>query len=136
MSHVKMMKRGDLSGYRMLTIAIAVSLILHVFWLSVIKIVSSRMPESSIKFSKIAFLGPILSGLNMEVRASPASRGMLEIRYRKIAGKRSYIEDSFRKAQDSKDEYRTASGRTDKALVSIIGDAVCGKKLEPDFPAE
>lgn len=120
----------------MLTIAIAISLIWHVFWLSAIKIVSSRMPESPVKFSKIAFLGPILSGLNMEVRASPASRGMLEIRYRKISGKTSYGEGAFAKAQDSKDEYRTASGRTDGTLVSVIGDAAGGHKLEPDFPAE
>ena len=136
MSHVKMINRNDFSGYRMLTIAIAISLVLHVFWLSAIKIVSSRMPESSVKFSKIAFLGPILSGINMEVRASPASRGMLEIRYRKIAGKTSYGEAAFAKIQDSKYEYRTASGRTDEALASVIGDAACGEKLEPDFPAE
>jgi hypothetical protein len=90
MSFVKMMKRNDLSGYRILMIAITVSLIWHVFWLSAIKIVSSQTPKSPVRFSKIAFLGPILSGLNMEVRASPASREMLEIRYRKIAGKTGF----------------------------------------------
>ncbi len=131
-----MMKKNDLSGYRMLMIAIAVSLIWHVFWLSAIKIVSGRMPKSSVKFSKVAFLGPILSGLNMEVRASPASRGMLEIRYRKIAGQTSYGEDAPAKAHGSRREDRTVFGRTDQALVSVIGDATCGKKLEPDFPAE
>ena len=136
MSSVKTMKRNDVSGYRLLIAAIAISLVWHLFWLSSIKIVASRMPKSSVKFSKVAFLGPILSGINMEVRAAPASRGVLEKRYRKIAGKAFYAENESAKAQGLNYEERMTPGRTDQALSPIIGPAVAGQKLEPDFPVE
>ena len=136
MNSVKIVKRSDPSGYRILMIAIAVSLMWHLFWLSAVKIVSSPPPESAVKFSKVAFLGPILAGSGMEVRASPASRGLLEIRYRNIAGKALYAEEVFTGAQGPEYESRGVPGRADRELLSAIDDAVAGKKLEPDHPVE
>lgn len=138
MSFIKIIniKKRDLSGYRILIIAIAVSLAWHLFWLSAVKIVSSPAPKSSVKFSKIAFLGPILGGASMEVRASPASRGLLERRYRNIAGKTFYEEDAFTKAPGSRYESRKPPDQAYQELLSAIDDAVAGKKLEPDYPVE
>lgn len=136
MNFTKIVKRNDLSGYRILIIAIAASLAWHVFWLSSVKIVSSPAPGSPVKFSKVAFLGPILTGAGMEVRASPASRGLLEKRYRDIAGKTFYAEDMLTKAPGSKYESRGAPDQVNQKLLTAIDDAVAGKKLEPDYPVE
>lgn len=136
MSHIKTVKKSDLSGYRILIIAIAASLAWHLFWLSAVKIVSGPAPESPVKFSKVAFLGPILTGAAMEVRASPASRGLLERRYRNAAGKTFYAEEMFIKAQSPEYDSCRDPGRSDQGLSSAMDDAVAGRKLEPDYPVE
>ncbi|MFH1190176.1 MAG: hypothetical protein V1682_05730 [Candidatus Omnitrophota bacterium] len=136
MSILNMIRKNYFPEYRMLMAAIAVSLACHVFWLSAVKIVSGQPPKSSIRFSKVAFLGPILSGIDMEVRVTPASREMLEIRYRKMAGRTFYEEDMPAKTHALSYEGPVVFSRTDRTLASVIGYAAAGKKLEPDFPAE
>ncbi|MCX5677865.1 MAG: hypothetical protein NTY76_02035 [Candidatus Omnitrophica bacterium] len=136
MNLIKIVKKNDLSGYRILIIAIAISLAWHIFWLSAVKIVSSPMPRSSVRFSKVAFLGPILTGSGMEVRASPASRGLLERRYRDLAGKALYAEEMPSKSPGFKYESRRDPAQADQKLSFAIDDAVAGKKLEADYAAE
>ena len=131
-----MVKKNDLSGYRILIIAIAVSLLWHIFWLSAVKIVSSPMPRSPVKFSKVSFLGPILTGVGMEVRASPVSRSMLERRYRKMAGEVFYDEYISGWVPDSKYDGKGPAGGRDQKLSYIIDQAALGEKLEPDYAAE
>ncbi len=136
MNFIKAVKNRDLSEYRILVIALAVSLAWHAFCLSAVKIVSAPAPESPVKFSKVAFLGPILAGTPMEVRASPASRGLLEMRYRAAAGKIFYGEAAFTRAQGPEYKGEKGSVREDRTLLTAIDDAVAGKKLEPDYPVE
>jgi hypothetical protein len=136
MSFIKIAKKNDLSGYRILIIAIAASLVWHIFWLSAIKIVSGPAPRSPVRFSRVAFLGPILTGAGMEVRASPASRGLLERRYRDIMGKAFYTEDMLSNPPGFKYESRRAPGQAGQKFLSAIDEAVAGKKLEADYAAE
>lgn len=136
MRPVKMIKNKDLSGYRILMIAIAISFVWHIFWLSAVKIVSSPMPKEPVKFSKVSFLGQILARVSMEVRASPAARSLLERRYRKIAGSTFYKEDGFTEDPASKYEGRGLPGPADETFSSAVDDAVAGEKLEPDYLSE
>lgn len=132
MSFVNIVKKKDRPGFRVLAIAIAISLACHILWLALIRIVSSPIPKSAVRFSKVAFLGPILAGVTMEVRVSPAHRGMLERRYRKIMGEISYDPGAPREASIVGYESRVINDRTSHGLSAIIDDAVAGKKLEPD----
>jgi len=138
MNFIKMVKRNDPSGRRILVIALAISLAWHIFWLSAVQIVASPIPKSSVKFSKVAFLGPILARVSMELRASPASRSPLERRYRSAMGEAFCREaaGALHGASDLKYASRTALDRTDRKLLSVIDDAVAGRKLEPDYPVE
>ena len=136
MIFVKTINRNDLSEYRMLVIAIAASLAWHIFCLSAVKIVSGPEPKSTVKYSKVAFLGPILSTVSMEVRAAPAGRSFLETRFRDIAERASYSEEAPAIPPDLKFNSRSTGDITDRRLSAVIDGAVSGDKFEPDFPAE
>lgn len=120
----------------MLLIAIAISFAWHIFWLSAVKIISSPVRQEAVKFSKISFLGPILSRANMVVRAAPAERSFLEKRYRRIllASFSAQPEDPAK--APSKHALKTLPGQASARLGSVIDDAVGADKLEPDYPAE
>jgi hypothetical protein len=136
MSFVKTSRKSDLFGHRVLIIALAISLAGHLFWLSAVKIVSAPAAKSPVKFSKIAFLGPILTRIDMEVRASPAARSLLETRYRNMAGEMLYGKEMFAKATGSKYEIRDVPGQADQKLLHVIDDVIAGEKIEPDYPVE
>ena len=134
MNFVNMMKKNDFFGHRILMIALAISLAGHLFWLSAVKIVSTPASKAPVKFSKIAFLGPILARIDMEVRASPAERSLLEIRYRNMMGEMFYDEDRSAKFADPKYESREIPGRADQELSNVIDGVIAGEKIEPDYP--
>lgn len=131
-----MVKNNDQSGYKILVIAISISLAWHILCLFSVNIVSAPMQRESGNFSKVSFLGPILSRVSMEVRATPAERSLLERRYRKMAGAVRCNEDevAFRAAPGQDD----GSGleRADTRIQSVIDEAVNVDKMEPDYPVE
>lgn len=132
-----MVKSEESAARRILIIAIALSLIWHIFWLSTVKIVARPVQWEAVKFSKVAFLGPILSGINMDLRAAPASRSFLELRYRAMAAKGfSYDAQLSMQAASKHDAGLTRAPGTNGALSLAIDDAVSGEKLECDYPAE
>jgi hypothetical protein len=64
-----------------LAVAVIVSAIWHLFWLSAITVVSSPQAGPRVKFSKVSFLGPILEAAPTQMQAAPAERSPLEKRY-------------------------------------------------------
>lgn len=134
-----MARIGGVSGYRMLLVGIAISLTIHLFWISMIDIVSATAPEHPLKFTSVTFLGPILSGVNMQVQASPADRSMLEKRYKSLI-------KSFIGIETSQDEHlHGSSPRPSDASVSYgsvfqhsseAGELIGAVKIEPECRAE
>ena len=131
-----MVKNNDLAGYRILMIAVAISLAWHIFWLSAVKIVSSPMLKESVRFSKISFLGPILPGVSVDLRAAPAERSFLEKRYNRIAGGAFYKERESAAGISARYGGLSALHHASPALSSVIDEAVSGDKLEPDYQAQ
>jgi hypothetical protein len=132
-----MVKPGELSSRRILILAIAVSLVWHLFWLSTVKIVSGPVRREAVKFSKVSFLGPILSGISMDLRAAPASRSFLERRYRAMTAAAFSRDGQPGMGAASKHDADAAPSKETVGGFSLaIDDAVSGEKLECDYPAE
>lgn len=112
---------------RIFFIAIVVSLIWHGFWLSTLTIVAPVTKEH-VKFSKVAFLGPILDRGVMEVRVKARERSFLENRYISlmydIPGQPAAI-------QDYGISGNVTSSAFNRAIIRMVDDAVSGPKLEP-----
>ncbi len=129
-------KNNFISRYRVLTMAIAISLAWHLLVLSAVKVVSSPMPKSIVKFSKVAFLGPILSKVSMDLRASPAGGSLLELRYRdtviKMAGSKPVNDNSFSPFSDG---FQSTLG-DDPAYLGMVDEALSREKPEPDYQDE
>lgn len=112
---------------RILIIAIAASLLWHGFWLSTLKIVAPTAREQ-VKFSKVAFLGPILDRGVMEVRVKARERSFLENRYLSLMHGISEETPILHRGAISDS---VTSGSFNGRIMSMIDDAVCGPKLEP-----
>ncbi len=132
------MKNNGLSSYRILAIAILISLGWHLFWLSAVKIVStSSAGTGRTKFSKVSFLGPILTKVSMEVRVQPAARSFLEKRF--ISAVERVCAEAARRLEAPdrrKAGAMTGSRLADVRLPRVIDETVSGRKLEPDFGAD
>ena len=125
-----------ISRYRVLIAAIAGSLAWHIFCLSAVKVVSSPMPKSPVRFSKVAFLGPILSRVDMDLCAAPTSRSILETRFRKMVSALpadGIAGDSF---QDPVSGSLIYARTDDHGLSQMVDETVTDEKPEPDFQAE
>ncbi len=121
-----------LSKYRILIMAIGLSLILHCFWLSVVKVIVAPENTRAVKFSKVSFLGPILTRMATEVRVSPRARSFLEDRYNTIAQnttKRQSVPVAGAYLKD--DSSKSSSVPVNYKLVWLIDNAVSDRKLEP-----
>jgi hypothetical protein len=114
---------------RILFIAISVSLIGHVFWMSALKVVASPAPARSIKFGKISFLGPTAFHTGMELKLSPRQRSLLEKRY--LA---SLDHAAYEKPRPGGSEYLDYEPdcAVDGPIRSLITDAITGDKAEPE----
>ncbi|MFA6141727.1 MAG: hypothetical protein WC738_00335 [Candidatus Omnitrophota bacterium] len=78
-----MILRDLLSKNRILIIAVALSLGLHLFWIASIKIVmKSGYSGGPVKFSKVSFLGPVYMAGSVELKAPPKEISFLEKRCR------------------------------------------------------
>lgn len=75
---------------RILILAVFISLLWHLLWMSVIKIVAKPAGYGPLKFSSVAFLGPASGTAPGEFKLTPRALTFLEKRYRdnlmKIAG--------------------------------------------------
>ena len=136
MNPVKIVKKIGVSGYGILLAAIAVSLLWHIFWLSALKIVSSPLRKEAVNFSKVSFLGPILSRVSMEVRAAPAAQSLLERRYHRLAEPAQAKHDEASAGSGSERDSYGPAKKVDMRLSLAIDEAVSVDKLEPDYPVE
>jgi len=123
-------------GYDVLLIAIFLSFIWHVAWLSVITIAAPR-PAGPVRFSKVSFLGPILARGAMELKVRPKERSFLEKRYLDKAGRTSLAAGmaeglSYAGYEPKKNFDILTSG----AFASLVDEAVAGQKLEPGYSAQ
>ena len=131
-----MIKSNDQSGYKILVLAISVSLAWHIFCLYSVKIISAPAHKEAGQFSKVSFLGPILSRVSMEVRATPAERSLLERRYKKMAGAVYHdVDGAMSQASPGRDNGAVVE-RADTRVASVIDETVNVDKMEPDYPVE
>lgn len=130
--------RDRLSKNRILIIAVAVSIVLHIFWLSVVKVVFVPSKTRSGKFSKVSFIGPILESGMFEVRIEPRQRDFLERRYLKsVEGLPAAPSEAWMQNPYTRGSADTQFTRiNDAQLTELIADAVSGPKLEPDYGSE
>lgn len=130
------MKNGY--GYHIFILAITISAAVHIFWLSVIKVVVMPSRMEPIKFSKVSFLGPILERGSMEVRVQPKSLSYLEKRY--LANIDSISGQGNRGAKELKAKYdrldRDFGLLSNEKLAYLIDEAVSGLKSEPLYSLE
>jgi hypothetical protein len=112
---------------RILIIAVAASLAWHVLWLSVCAIVAPNVTQP-VRFSRVAFLGPILERGVMEVRVTARERTFLENRYLDLIQRSAPETTPLRRGPVTED---LQSDAFNARLVTIIDDTVSGSKLEP-----
>jgi hypothetical protein len=129
-----MIKNNGLSGYRILVIAIFISLGWHLFWLSAVKIVSAPARTEPVKFSKVSFLGPILTKVGVDFRVQPASRSFLEKRF--ASGVSDTRINAAVPAGQPAFEGGAPDSSSDRKMSSLIDEAVSGTKLVPDFGSD
>lgn len=122
----------SLSKYRILIMAVGLSFAMHCFWLSAIKIAVAPESKKEVRFSKVSFLGPILTKISTEVRISPRTRSFLEERYNSIGKNTDKKTDlSAGGAYLKYDAGSISEIPGDESMVRAIDAAVSGSKLEP-----
>lgn len=121
------------SKYKILSYAILASLVLHLFWISAVKVVVSKTPQKTVKFSKVSFLGPILSRGAIELKLSPRQRSFLEKRY--LAELEGLIPALMPSGPGIRPEYDMEGSpiSSDRDISRFVEEAVTGVKLEPDY---
>lgn len=78
-----MIRNIDSSGFRIFILAIAASIMVHIFWISAVKITTSPSGVGRVKFSKVSFLGPAsVQSTLPEFKVAPQSASFLEKRLR------------------------------------------------------
>ena len=115
---------------RIFILAIFLSFLWHIFWLSIIKVVVIPNRTEPVKFSKVSFLGPILERSAIELRVEPKDRSFLEKRYLSAIKKLPSTETGTGK--DLREEpNKDFDFLHDEKLSGLIDEAVGGPKLEP-----
>lgn len=133
---IRVVKSG---GYRVFLLALILSLIWHIFWLSVIKVVAASEPKSSVKFSRVSFLGPILTKDNAGLRVEPKKLSFLEKHYFKTIEILINTDiDSGRSLRDPRDYMPDSGSRPpgEDVMASLVDKAISGQKLEPGYAAD
>ena len=137
MKTIETVKSVRISGYRILILAILFSFAWHVFWLSMVKVVSAPVRVSQAKFSKVSFLGSILARVGLGVRSQPAERSLLEKRYIALFGKSERPGLKTDLALGGKYDGDSGSAGNDGGKMAyMIDDAVSKPKVEPDYGSE
>jgi hypothetical protein len=123
-----------LSKYRVLIFAIFLSFVLHLFWLSAVRVVAAPQGPRPVKFSRVSFLGPLLTKTATEVRITQRPRSFLEERYNALAG--DPLDKETGTGLNAPVRYDNARGSRpnfDKKIALLVDSAVSGRKLEPAF---
>ena len=115
--------------YKILIMAIGISLGWHLFWISAIKVVASPVPSKIIKFGKVSFLGPMASRSGMEFKLSPRQRSFLEKRY---LSRLDAVAPEWVSPADSKYAGYEPESQAENGITGFIENAVAGSKAEPD----
>ena len=118
-------------------IALSLSVVWHIFWLSSVKVIVMPEKAGAVKFSKVSFLGPILEKGALEVRMDLGQHSFLEKRCIEMVER--YASDNERltrrkpvKAARGKDFY----GLSDNRLSGFIKNAISDSKMEPPYGME
>jgi len=128
---------SKIGKYRIFIFAIAVSFAWHIFWLSAVKVIVSPSKIKSVKFSKVAFLGPILTRVAMEVRVEPKVHSFLETRYlTSVKNITAYKPEQLKDLEAKGDAGRQFYLPDNEKMAYFIDEAVSGGKLEPTYSAE
>ncbi|MDP3804834.1 MAG: hypothetical protein Q8Q87_04715 [Candidatus Omnitrophota bacterium] len=133
-----MIRNINSSEFRIFVIAIAASIMLHLFWISAVKIVTSHSNEGGVKFSKVSFLGPAsVSGGLLEFKVAPKSASFLEKRYRQKIIKMPVSFVLSPGASYGRAEEKGAPAHPDdNAMARLIEEALGSSKSEPAYPAD
>jgi hypothetical protein len=114
--------------YRVLALAITLSLAWHLFWISALKVVASPAPSRSSGSGRVYFLGPTSFGRGMEMKLSPKKSTLLERRYltrlEEMPFDRAGIGAAYIPYDPGSPAEDTATG--------LINSSVGGPKSEPD----
>ena len=145
-----MQERGSASGqyshnqigqggpYSIFALAILLSFVWHIFWLSAVNIIVMPNRTKAVKFSRVSFLGPLLTKGVMEITAKPKEQSFLEKRYvslfDNIADKQPAMTNIVYAGYYEEDAGLLSS--EDEKLKGLIDDSVSGPKLEPLYKAE
>lgn len=130
-----MIIKRDVEGYGILALAVLISFVWHIFWLSNITIVSGSRRIEHVKFSRVSFLGPILGKGAMELRAEPKPMSFLEKRYKRAASDLA-APMGLVKTTNLYERYEpeeSASYPGGRNLSGFIDEALAGEKVEPAF---
>jgi len=125
---------ANIFKYRILILALGVSLLWHLFWLSAVKIVSAPKQHAPVKFSKVSFLGPFLERGAINLRVQPKERAFLEKRYTDLSS--GIVGDDTSGEDISARKYEpgvNADSLTERGLVALIDEALSGAKEEPGY---
>lgn len=122
------------AGYKIFVLAILISLIWHVAWLSMIKVVVVPNRTIPVKFSKVSFLGTLLSkGAGTPLTAQPREQAFLEKHYLSNLGRGPYGDNPAEKSTYVKYERRAEESHAlrDQSLKGLIEMAISDVKIEP-----
>lgn len=111
--------------------SILISLAVHLFWLSAIKVVAVMKETRPIKFSKVSFLGPIPERGVLEVGIGPRERTFLEERVFEKSHTLITISASRPQGLDRQAEDVNDHMLHDKKLTGFIENALDSSKLQP-----
>lgn len=112
------------AGYKIFVLAILISLVWHIAWLSMVKVVVVPNRTNSVKFSKISFLGTLLSKGTSTLTAQPREQTFLEKRYLEKIGNWLHGDNPAEKAEGS-------HALSDQGLKGLIGMVISDVKIEP-----
>ncbi len=133
-----MIRNINSSEFRIFVIAIAASIMLHLFWISAVKIVTGPSKDGCVKFSKVSFLGPASGGGGLlEFKVAPKSISFLEKRYRQKVIKMPISDVKSPGVSYGRAEEKGAPAHpNDNAMAHLIEDALGTSKPEPTHPAD
>lgn len=107
-------------------LALAASLLWHIFWLSAVTITAPK-EAGVLRFSKVSFLGPLPGRFRAEARFVPRERSFLERRYiTHVYG----ISGANGAPADIRESYKSGKAYDGK-LLGFLEETLSGSKLEP-----
>lgn len=118
---------------RIFLIAIAISLVWHLFCISSVQIVTPKA-ASPVKFSRVSFLGPLLERGAIELRLEPKERSFLEKRHLEAVENMHYTGTGDAKNRSIayvREETPLFLDR--EKLPYLVREAVSGPKPEPVY---